>query len=259
MKQYLNLAIRAAKKAGKLQMQFRDKPKRIKAKGIIDYVTEVDIASEKLICAMIRKKFPTHHLVTEENTCVSTSKNINKKYSWIIDPLDGTINYMHGLPLFCISIAFAIDNQVQAGVVYAPALGECFTAIKGKGAYMNNKHISVSKHTKLIKSLLVTGFAYNIHHADNTNLDNFARISLQSQAVRRLGSAAIDLAYIAAGRFEGFWELYLNPWDMAAGSLLVKEAGGNVTDFSGKTFNIYGKQLLATNGKIHHLLKQLIQ
>lgn len=258
MEKYLTLAVSAAKKAGIIQMKYLNKPKRVKPKGIIDFVTNVDIACEKLICKEIYKKYPHHDILTEEKVCKPRS-GTDKRYRWVVDPLDGTINYMHGLSLFSISIALEINKKLQVGVVYNPALNECFTVVRGKGAYCNGKKIHVSRQKDLIKSLLVTGFAYNIRNADNTNLENFARVSLKAQGTRRLGSAAIDLAYVACGKFEGFWELYLNPWDKAAGSLLVEEAGGKVTGFKDNSFNLYSKEILATNNKIHHSLQRLLR
>ncbi len=260
MSQFKNTAIAAALKAGKLVLKHTGKVKKIGFKGDVNLVTDVDRLAEEIIVKTIRNKFPGHGILTEESKEEKTSSD----FKWVIDPLDGTTNYAHDLPVYCISIALEKDGKIVLGVVYNPNLDELFVAEKGKGAYIykgrdvsGSKHeISVSQESKLGKSLLATGFPYDIRTSKNNNLNHFANFYKKCQAVRRMGAAALDLAYLAMGRFDGFWELKLSPWDMAAGSLLITEAGGKVTDFSGGPFNIYLKEILATNGKIH---KQMVE
>ncbi|HET6369571.1 MAG TPA: inositol monophosphatase family protein, partial [Nitrospiria bacterium] len=175
----------------------------------------------------------------------------NSPYRWIIDPLDGTTNYAHGFPCFCVSIGLEHEGNVLLGVVYDPIRSELFYAERGKGATLNGRRIRVSSTFSLSRSLLVTGFAYDIRISQENNIDHFTRFSMRSQGVRRTGSAALDLCYVASGRFDGFWEMKLHPWDVAAGSLIVKEAGGEISTFSGDPFYIDSKEILATNGKIH--------
>lgn len=175
-------------------------------------------------------------------------------YHWIVDPLDGTTNFAHGFPAYCVSIGVEYEGQGLLGVVFDPTRQELFTAEVGGGAFMNNAKITVSNTPVLDQALLVTGFAYDIRETPHNNLDHFARFALRAQGLRRTGTAALDLCYVASGRFDGFWELKLNPWDMAAGTVIVREAGGIVTDFSGTTFSIFGQQLVASNGLIHQAM-----
>jgi len=201
-----------------------------------------------MIIDIIKRRFPDHDILAEES---ASGNPRSSPHRWIIDPLDGTTNYTHGFPVFCVSIALEIDDAVVLGVIFDPNTGELFTAEKGKGAHLNEKRIIVSSIDQLGRSMLVTGFPYNIAGNPDYAIERFAQFLMEAQAVRRMGSAAIDLAYVAAGRYEGFWEVALNPWDVAAGKLLVEEAGGKVTGFSGTPFSIYEKQILATNGKVH--------
>ena len=247
MERFLEIAIEAATSAGKLLREGIDKVAWIKHKGEINLVTEMDIKSEQLIKTTIGKAFPDHQILAEES-------DVPKKqsaYRWIVDPLDGTTNYAHGFYMYCVSIALEIDGVVELGVVYDPMLEELFTGLRGGGATMNGKPLKVSETAKLIDALLVTGFPYDLQTSDVNNLDNWNELSGRAQALRRLGSAALDLCYVAMGRFEGFWELKLYPWDVAAGALFVEEAGGMVTAFGGEPFSVYSKEILATNGKIH--------
>jgi myo-inositol-1(or 4)-monophosphatase len=200
-----------------------------------------------MLVSNIKKHFPHHDILTEE----SPATNSGSEFRWIIDPLDGTTNYAHGYPVFCVSVALERDNDIIIGAVYHPMLNEMFWAEEGKGAFLNNRKLSVSDNTELSKSLLATGFPYDIRETENNNLVYFNRMATRAQAIRRAGAAALDLAYVAAGRFDGFWELKLMPWDTAAGWLLVREAGGTVTDLLGGDFSLTSPHILASNGKIH--------
>jgi myo-inositol-1(or 4)-monophosphatase len=215
--------------------------------GIHDLVTDVDKTSEKMIIDRINREFPSHAVLAEE----SGGQAPKDAVSWIVDPLDGTTNYTHSYPVFCVSIGVLIDGAVRVGVIYDPSREETFVAEEGKGARLNGQKIKVSPSGALADSLLATGFAYDLD-CKIANLDYF-RVMLESaQAVRRAGSAALDLCYVACGRFDGFWEMCLNPWDTAAGQLMVREAGGRVTGLDGGPFDIFNKgMIIATNGNIH--------
>ena len=215
--------------------------------GINNPVTEADHASEKVIMAIIKAKFPDHYILSEEAGKIVQDSN----YKWIIDPIDGTINFAHGIPLNCVSIGIEQDGEMIMGCVYNPHLNELFFAEKGNGATLNDKFIQVSKETETIKACLVTGFPYTYLDIPNGPLEVFERFIRKGVPVRRLGSAAIDLCWVAAGRFDGFYEHKLEAWDSAAGFLIVEEAGGRVTDFEGKKYSPYQHRILATNGKIH--------
>ncbi|MBI4377465.1 MAG: inositol monophosphatase [Nitrospinae bacterium] len=244
---FLNTAVEAVKEAGRIQKErFGDKH-RIEYKGEINIVTEVDYQCEKVIIDIIKREYPGHEILTEESGSIRGLKS----GKWIIDPLDGTTNYAHGYPCFCASVGLEIDGEVVVGAAYNPLLDELFTAIKGGGAYLNNKRIRVSQTGDMNKCLLATGFPYDIRETKQNNLDHFCNFAVRTQAIRRAGSAVLDLCYLAAGRFDGFWELKLRPWDMAASSLIVKEAGGMITDFRGGEFSIYKGDTLASNGLIH--------
>ena len=247
-------ALRAAYQAGEILNNHFGKLKSISKKGIIDLVTEADIASEKRITDIIRASFPDHEILAEE----SGRHHGDDSARWIIDPLDGTVNFAHNLPIYCVSIAFALKSQVKMGLVFNPFNGELFSAIKGHGAFLNDNPITVSPPKDLNDSLLATGFPYDVRsRLDNVTKRLKACLSA-AQGVRRLGSAALDLCYVACGRFDGFWEENLKPWDMAAGALIVQEAGGRVTDFNDQPFDILQKQTLATNSHIHpHVLNLL--
>lgn len=240
-------AVDMAKGAGRLLHEKLGRVDSIEFKGAVDIVTEMDKMAEALIVGKIMESFPEHGILGEEGADVKSTS----PYRWIIDPLDGTTNYAHGFPVFCVSIGFEAHGELTAGVVYAPALGELFTAEKGKGAYLNGDRIYTSKTEKLDTSLLATGFPYDIRTSKDTNLDHFANFAVRSQAIRRAGAAAYDLCSIAAGRFDGFWEMKLKPWDVAAGVLAVREAGGVVTDFGNGEFSMEKGEVLATNGIIH--------
>jgi myo-inositol-1(or 4)-monophosphatase len=246
---FLNTAVEAAKEAGRIQRERFGEDLKIEHKGEINLVTEVDYQCEKAIIDIIKRDYPEHEILTEEaGTVKAPSKS---RYKWIIDPLDGTTNYAHTYPCFCASVGLEIDGEIVAGAVYNPMLDELFTGIKGEGAYLNGKRLMVSKVADIGESLLATGFPYDIRHSKENNLNHFCNFAVRAQAIRRPGSAVLDLSYLAAGRFDGFWELKLNPWDMAASSLIVKEAGGMITDFKGGEFSIYKGEMLASNGLIH--------
>jgi myo-inositol-1(or 4)-monophosphatase len=245
----LKVAIETALEAGKFLKMNVGKIRRIERKDgqETNLVTEIDKKSEQLIINKIKQHFPQHDFLCEE----SGAAEVKSEYRWIIDPLDGTVNYTHALPIFCVSIGLEYKGEIILGVVYDPSLDELFTAEKGRGAKLNKKHIEVSKTTKLIESLVVTGFPYDVNEHPEPAVTHFRNFLAESQAIRRLGSAALDLCYVAAGRFDGFWEGVIRPWDMAAGVLIVTEAGGRWTDFHGSPSNVYREEMLATNGLIH--------
>jgi|SRR5579863_733105 len=238
------------KAAGKVIRDGLKREVKIQYKGEINLVTEIDRQSEDLIVKTIRSRFPEHGIIAEEGSLLES----RSPYRWIIDPLDGTTNYAHRFPFFCVSIGLEFEGEMCLGVVYNPVLAELFFAERGKGATLNGKPIGVSPTSSLSQALLVTGFAYDCRVTKENNMNHFSDFTLQSQGVRRTGSAALDLSYVACGRFDGFWERRLNPWDVAAGSLLVREAGGEVSSFSGDRFRVDSKEILASNGKIHHAM-----
>ncbi|MFH1886771.1 MAG: inositol monophosphatase family protein [Pseudomonadota bacterium] len=247
-------ALAAAREAGALLLDRLGRARVVKMKGAIDLVTEADLASEKIILETISRAFPDHAILAEEKG----ARAGKSPYTWIVDPLDGTTNYSHGLPLFAISIALALETDILFGLVYNPASGELFTAEKGKGAFLNGRSIRVSNQGEISGSLLVTGFPYNLATMMDELMGRFNRCLAASQGVRRLGSAALDLCFVACGRFEGFWEQNLHPWDTAAGIRIVEEAGGRVTTFGLESFAPDKKEILATNGRIHELLSSVI-
>ncbi len=251
----IDAAVEAARSAGELLRGRLGAVDSVEFKGAVDIVTEMDKAAELLIVDAIRERFPEHGILAEEGSeVISTSP-----YRWIIDPLDGTTNYAHGFPIYCVSIGIEAGGVMVAGVVYAPELDELFTAERGKGAYLNGDRIRVSKTAKLDTSLLATGFPYDIRTAKDTNLDHFGSFAVRTQAIRRAGAAAYDLCSVAAGRFDGFWEMKLRPWDVAAGLLIVEEAGGVVTDFSNGQVDLDRGEVLATNGLIHPEMLAVLQ
>ncbi len=253
----LTTAIEAAKEAGKFLKQNVGKVKNIQLKGGEEknLVTEIDKRSEEIIIDIIKKHHPGHDILAEES---GAGRGQTSEFRWIIDPLDGTTNFTHSFPVFCVSIGVEHKGELIAGVIYDPNFDELFTAERGNGAFLNGKRIHVSHTDTLKRSLLVTGFPYNVTDNPDNAIEHFIQFLMESQAVRRMGSAAIDLAYVAAGRYEGFWEVALNPWDMAAGALLVTEAGGMLSDFSGNPFSVYKKQVLATNGLVHEEMKNIL-
>jgi len=252
---YLQVAMAAAKEAGRIQMLHFGHSHSVEYKGEIDLVTAVDKDCEKAIVQMIFDKFPNHDFLTEE----SPFQGKGSPWRWVIDPLDGTTNYFHGFPFFCVSIGLEVDGEVRLGVVYGPVLNEMFHAEKGKGAYLNGGRISVSRNDDLNRSFLCTGFPYDVREHPDLYLRYFRQFLIKSIAIRRPGSAAMDLCYLAAGRFDGFWELKLHAWDVAAASLMVTEAGGKMTDFQDRPFNIYSQEALASNGLIHEEMLEIVK
>jgi myo-inositol-1(or 4)-monophosphatase len=249
------LAIQAVRESGRIQKEWLRKDKKVELKGAINLVTEVDRRCEQRIIEIIKKAFPQHNILTEE----TPMPELPSPYRWIIDPLDGTTNYAHGYPCFCTSLALELEGEVILGAIYDPLLDELFTAQKGKGSFLNNERISVSLTDQLTNTLICTGFPYDLRESRENNLDHFNNFIMEARAVRRDGSAALDLCYVAAGRFDGFWELKLYAWDVAAGKLLIEEAGGTVSDFRGDPLNIYGQQILASNGRIHKEMIGVLQ
>ena len=247
-------AIQAARQGGAVLMDKLGRLSEINKKGAIDLVTEADTASEKVVIESIRKAFPAHTILAEE----SGLSRGGAPYRWIVDPLDGTTNFAHSLGLFAVSIACAKEDDILCGVVFNPVTMELFSAVKGGGAELNGRPICVSGTADIVDSLLVTGFPYNVRDIMDQVMTRMTRCLAASQGVRRLGSAALDLCYLACGRFEGFWEQNLKPWDTAAGLLIAREAGARVTDFTNRDYRIDSPQLLATNGKIHHQMLELI-
>jgi myo-inositol-1(or 4)-monophosphatase len=254
MEEFKKFAANVARKAGELLAEKFNQKHQITFKGEINLVTEADKMSEDLIITAIRRRYPNHGILSEE----SAAQNEAAKMRWIIDPLDGTTNYAHGFPIFCVSIALEIDSDVALGVIYDPLRKDLFVAVHDEGAYLNEHKLHVSSIPELSHSLLATGFPYDIRESKDNNLDYFNSLAKKAQAIRRAGAAALDLAYVAAGRFDGFWELKLMPWDMAAGCLMVKEAGGVISNLSGGKWIVGDPNVLATNGLIHsRMLKAL--
>jgi myo-inositol-1(or 4)-monophosphatase len=241
------VALKAVKEGGAILVKYFGKIKSIDYKGEINLVTEADQRSEEVILSIIKDSYPNHRILAEETGESGNSSS----FKWIIDPLDGTTNYAHGYPCFCVSLAIEYEEEVIYGAVYDPVKDELFTAEKGKGAFINGKAIKTSSTKQLDQSLLCTGFPYDVRDDMDSNILNFRTFLMKAQAVRRDGSAALDLCHTAAGRFDGFWEQKLFPWDVAAGGLLVTEAGGKLTNFTGGNFSIYDKEIVASNGLIH--------
>ena len=247
------VASAAAEDAGKVLLEKARVGFKISKKGRVNLVTEADLAAEKVIIERILSRFPDHGILAEERGETASESPVK----WVIDPLDGTTNYVHQYPCYCVSIACEVNGEVVVGVVFDPVSDECFHAIKGRGAFLNGTPISTSMESVLEDSLLVTGFSYGTETIKR-NLELFNTMMLQCRSVRRDGSAALDLCYVACGRFEGFWELRLYPWDVAAGALIVTEAGGKVSRFDGTEVSIYDREVLATNGKIHDTLGSIL-
>lgn len=244
---YLQEAISAARVAGQYQMSRFASNLDIELKGEKNLVTEVDKESERLIVEHLLSCFPDHDIIAEEGDYLQS----DSPYRWIIDPVDGTTNYAHGYPWFCTSIALQVKGEMLAGVIYNPVYDELFTATKGGGAYLNGKRLSVSTRTPLNNALLGTGFPYDCATDPANNFANFIAFQKSARGIRRAGAAALDLAYVAAGRLDGFWELKLKAWDVAAGVLMVREAGGVVTTFDGSSYDVFNDKIVASNGLIH--------
>jgi myo-inositol-1(or 4)-monophosphatase len=245
--EFLATAIEAVVRAGSLQMAKFGKNVRVEKKGAIDLVTEVDIEVETMFRALVAERFPDHDVLAEE----MGGGTRGATHCWVFDPLDGTTNFAHGVPIFCASLALEIDGEAVVGAVYDPNRKELFTAEKGVGSWLNGERLSVSSNATMLESMLVTGFPYNVHQEADEFVKVFARVLKQARAVRRLGSAAIDICWVAAGRMDGFWEAVLKPWDTRAAALILEEAGGKVTSMKGGVWDPYAGDILATNGLIH--------
>ena len=254
MKAYLEIATTAAVKAGNILRERIRGNREVTYKGEINLVTEMDRFSERTVVETILETFPDHGILAEEEANIENGSG----FLWIIDPLDGTTNYAHGYPSFSVSIGLERSGDVIVGVVYDPMRDELFSAIRGQGAFLNGNTITVSRNNVLIRSLLATGFPYDRAVSKENNLNYFNALIMASQEIRRSGSASLDLCAVAAGRLDGYWELKLHPWDVAAGSLIVQEAGGTVSDFTGSRFSIRDKEIVASNGRIHGLMLEIL-
>jgi myo-inositol-1(or 4)-monophosphatase len=253
---YLQTAIDAVRRAGEIQRQASRGTFEIRKKGIIDLVTEVDVTVEKMVRALIAERYPGHDVLGEE--LGGPGDGERSRHCWICDPLDGTTNFAHGLPLYCSTIALEVDGELRVGAVYDPTRDELFTAIRGGGAFLNGEPIRVSTAATLIDSLLVTGFPYSVQEKLEEMLGLFGRFLSKARAVRRLGSAALDMCYVAAGRLDGFWEEGLNAWDIAGGVLIVQEAGGRITSLDGGPFVLRSGRIIASNGLLHDEMRAVI-
>lgn len=245
---YLATAVEAVTHAGAMMMARVGQAVRVDKKGAIDLVTEVDLQVERMFRALIAARFPTHAVLGEE---LGGAAEVPNGPCWVFDPIDGTTNFAHGLPIFCSSVALEVDGRAEVAAIYDPSRQELFTAERGDGARLNGRPIRVSNTEALVDSMLVTGFPYDVHERVDEIVGLFAAFVGRARAVRRLGSAAIDLCYVAAGRLDGFWESDLKPWDIAGGALIVEEAGGKVTSYDGRPFSSRGRQVLASNAKLH--------
>ncbi len=251
----LQRVIEVAKEAGELIRENFGKHQSIEYKSnLSDLVTETDKRAEKLITDFIKREFPSHNILSEEGS----EKKGHSDYLWVIDPIDGTTNFAHGLPIFSVSIGVVKNDEIIAGVVYDIMRNVIYSAEKGGGAFANGKKLRVSKNSDLRKSLLVTGFPYNVSENPNNVYEKFIAFLKNSRAVRRLGSAAIDCCYVAEGVFDGFWEVSLNPWDICAGKLIIEEAGGKVTNFKGEKVSIFSVEFLASNGYVHEKMMKIL-
>jgi len=254
LKVFQSFARDTAIEAGKLLLKKSRSRNKVRYKGRVNLVTEADLLSENLIVKSIERFYPKHSILAEEKA----ARDKGSDFKWVIDPLDGTTNYAHEFPVWCVSMALEYEGEIAVGVVYDPLREELFSAVAGGGAYLNRRKINVSSQKDLDKSLLASGFPYDIGSSREDNLKYFNRFAKLARGIRRAGSAALDLCYLACGRFDGFWELKLSPWDTAAGKLIVEEAGGKTTDFAGKEYSIYDKYILASNGRIHNQMVKVL-
>jgi myo-inositol-1(or 4)-monophosphatase len=254
---YLSTAIEAALAAGQIQRKYFRQNVRIDKKGPIDLVTAADLEVEHEFRQLIASRFPGHLVLGEEQGPGAGAAR--SRFRWIIDPIDGTTNFAHGIALFCASIALGIDGRLEIGVVYDPIAEELFTAERGQGAWLNGLPLRVSDCSDLIDSLLCTGFPYSVHEERRQMVEVFAAFLGQAQGVRRLGSAALDLCYVAAGRFDAFWEENLHPWDMAAAVVIIDEAGGRVSNYDDAPLDIFARQIIASNGRLHEAMVEAIR
>ena len=253
---YLSTAIEAALAAGRIHREHFRQNLPIQKKGPIDLVTEADVVAEREIRGLIARRFPDHAVLGEETP--ASVEHAPGRCRWIVDPLDGTTNFAHGLAFFCVSIALEIDGSLELGVVYDAITEELFTAEHGQGARLNGQPIHVSRTDTLIDGLLCTGFPYSIRERRQRQVEVFSAFLGRARAVRRLGSAALDLCYVAAGRFDGFWEEQLHAWDIAAGAVIALEAGGRVTDFENRPIDLFGGQIVVSNGRLHENMLAVI-
>lgn len=254
----LNFAIQTARDAGRVLAERFGRNLRISNKGELDLVTESDLASERLIIDRIKTHYPRHTILAEESgTNPPAAEGAQSDWRWIIDPLDGTTNYAHGYPCFCVSMGLERNGTLELGVIYDPLRDEVFAAERGQGAALNGKRINVSPTPSLASALLCTGFPYDVRERSQF-ARHFTNFIMNAQGVRRDGAAALDLAYVAAGRFDGFWEEGLKPWDVAAGILLIEEAGGRVSDYHNRPLDIFTPPILATNGLIHEQMMRVL-
>lgn len=253
----IKTAARAALTAGKIIKDLYEGPFKVRNKGVIDLVTEADEAAERAIIAELQSSGIQARIIAEESS--ADYAKIPNEPTWVIDPLDGTTNFAHGFPWFCTSIAYTEGGRSLAGVIYCPMLDELFYAGHGCGAWLNNTRIKISNTASLHKALTATGFPYDIHQESTPVLAALAAVLTKCQGIRRAGAAALDLAYVACGRLDGFWEIKLKPWDTAAGQLLVTEAGGTITCLNGTPYNPYIPEVLASNGLIHSELLAILK
>ena len=252
----LNFAIETAREAGQILLEKFGRKINISKKGDIDLVTEADLASEKAIIERIKSHYPKHSILAEESGEAIVAGG-DSSWKWIVDPLDGTTNFAHGYPCWCVTLALEHDGEIVVGVTFDPTRDELFAAEKGKGATLNNKPIRVSETEKLSEALIITGFPYDFKQREDF-AKHLTEFLLKSRGVRRDGSAAIDMAYVACGRFDGFWEEGLNPWDVAAGVLLIEEAGGRVSYYDDSKFSVYKPPICADNGLIHSEMLEIL-
>jgi len=254
---YLATAVEAVLSAGRIQRKYFRQGLQIDKKGPIDLVTAADLEVEREFRQLVATRFPSHVVLGEEQGAGTSAKGA--RYRWIIDPIDGTTNFAHGLALFCCSIALEVDGRVEVGAVYDPMAEELFTAERGIGAWLNGAPLRVSDCDQMVDALLCTGFPYSVREKRQQMVEVFGAFLGEAQGVRRLGSAALDLCYVAAGRFDGFWEEHLHPWDMAAAALIVEEAGGRVTNYADEPVDLFRGQIVASNGKVHEAMLQAIR
>jgi myo-inositol-1(or 4)-monophosphatase len=255
---YLATATEIVLRAGEIQLARRASGFRVEKKGTIDLVTEVDLECERMFRTLIAERFP-HHDVLAEELGASAPDRAPSRYRWVFDPLDGTTNYAHGLPIFCASLALEIDGHVEVGAIFDPTRGELFTAERDEGAFVNGVPLRASSTEDLLEALLVTGFPYHVHQQTGDLVALFGEFLSRARAVRRLGSAALDLCYVAAGRIDGFWEQHLKPWDVSAGALMVQEAAGRITGMDGAPFDPAAGHLVASNARLHDQMLEVIR
>ncbi len=253
---WLATAVDIVRRAGKIQLDGLGGNLHVRKKGAIDLVTAIDVEVERMGRAVIAERFPDHEVMAEE--LGSERGEVAARHQWVFDPLDGTVNFAHGLPIFCSCLSLEVDRRPVVAAVYDPTRGELFTAQRGGGAWLNDAPLRVSDTGSVLDAMLCTGFPYDVHANVDDLVGLFGAFVARARAVRRLGSAALDLCYLAAGRFDGFWEQRLHPWDMSAASLVVEEAGGRLSRFDGGAFDTHGDEIVASNGRIHDELLRII-